>query len=332
MRQILKKIAYRSGLFRVSSWFNRELIRIFMYHGVSDEANKKNYANKHVNVREFENHLRLFRKYCTPIDLETALFGKELPPNPVVLTFDDGYQNNYTHAYPLLEKYNVPATIFLTTGFVNKTHYLWTDRIDYLIKMSRSCDTEFVWQGHKLTLNLSSMELKRETISKIKKYLKSLSNSERQSFVDELQQFFKVGYDWKNITKTRLPLSWDEIRTMKKSGLVTFGAHTVSHPILSKCTLEEQRLELALSKQQIENELQEKCVLFAYPNGEQTDYNQYTISLLREMNYLCAVNTISRYVFGNYKNYFQINRFGTGKSIEEVGTIASGFSRFIGTV
>ena len=272
MKQVIKKLAFHSGLLRISSRINRKALTILFYHGFSHPTEnnglKKSIA-KHLNIDDFEGHLKLITRYCTPISLDQALVNKRLPVNPIVLTFDDGYKNNYTYAFPLLRKYKVPATIFVTTGFIDQTNFLWTDRLEYIIDNTDSQSSNFQWQDCEFTLELSTEKERRKTTEYIKNYLKALPEYKKLLFLDKLQQFLKIEYDWSKIPSLFKPLTWEEIREMKNSGLISIGAHTISHPILSRCTYEQQQRELMFSQQRIAEELNEQCTLFAYPNGQE---------------------------------------------------------------
>lgn len=306
-----------------------------MYHGIAPKDNTDiiaNFDGKHLNLEEFENQLKLITKYCNPIALEEALLNKNLPRNPIVLTFDDGYKNNYNYAFPLIKKYNIPITIFLTTGFIDQTDYMWSDRLEYIINKAPPRNLDFLWENDKLKLTLNTENEKKISIRSVKNYLKGLSEQKKLSFIENLQQLLEIDYNWTKIPELLLPLTWEEIRNMKDSGLVSIGSHTVTHPILSKCTLEQQRRELMLSQYRITEELDEECKLFAYPNGNRTDYNLDTITLLKKMKYCAAVTIEPGYISNNGKDNYQLNRFGAGIALEELGTIISGLSHLVGTI
>jgi len=335
MKQTIKKFARYSGLFRFSTWINRNTLKILLYHGfasLDDNKGLMNFDGKHLNIDEFESHLILITKYCTPISLVTAISKRKLPTNPIVLTFDDGYKNNYTYAFPLLKKYKIPVTIFVTTGFVDRINYMWTDRLEHIISCAHSKNINFSWEEDKLKLELSTDKEKMNTIRFIKNYAKALYEPKKLSFLDKLQENLKIEYDWDKIPSLFLPLTWYEIRKMNRNSLISIGSHTITHPILSKCTYEQQRKELMLSQQRIKEELGEDCNLFAYPNGKITDYNQETIELLRKLKYLGAVTIVPGYINNNGRDNFQLNRFGAGINLEELGTVVTGLSRLVGTI
>ena len=306
-----------------------------MYHGFSrptDNTGSTILKRKFMNIEVFEKHLKLFTKYCTPVSLTDVLSNKSLPPNPVVLTFDDGYKNNYKYAFPLLKKYKVPATIFITTGFIDQNSYIWTDRLEFILDNGSNKNIDVTWENKRLELELSTDEQKVKTINNIKNYLKSLAESEKLIFLDQLQETLEIDYNWDRIPAVLSPLTWNEIREMKESGLISIGSHTVTHPMLSKCTYEQQGRELKFSRQRIVEELKEDCVLFAYPNGKQVDYNQETIRLLKESGYLLAVTTNIGYVDSTSRDNIQLNRFGTDITLEALGMVVTKMSRLVGTI
>lgn len=335
MKSFLKKIARNSGIFKISSWFNKDLVTIFAYHCLFPHQDGNRLAHvdrKQITLEEFEEHLKIITRYGSPVSLQEAVTKKTLPPHPVVVTFDDGYKNNYLYAFPLLKKYNVPATIFVTTGFIDRTTYIWPDRLEYIIDNAPSENVEFYWEGDTLQLEMKSQTEKIKSIRLIKSYLKDLSESQKLFFIDTLQNQLGVEYDWSKIPEDLQPLTWEDMRVMRESGLISIGSHTVTHPILSHCSVDQQRQELGESQQRITEKLGVECNLFAYPNGRKTDYNLETIRLLKELNYLAAVTVIHGYVEKNHKDNFQLNRFGGDISLEALGTIVSGLSRIVGTI
>jgi hypothetical protein len=209
---------------------------------------------------------------------------------------------------------------------------MWSDRLEYIIENAPYLKIDFPWEDDYLKLDLNSDNEKMRTILSIKSYLKTLPESMKLFFLNTLQKFLEIKYDWDKIPPILLPLTWDEIREMRDSGLVSFGAHTVTHPILSNCTYDQQRNELTLSQQRINKEMGESTSLFAYPNGGLVDYNDKSIELLRELGYLGAVTTIAGYVNHHNHDNFQLNRFGTEGNLEELGTIVTGLSRLVGTI
>ncbi len=333
MKSLIKKILYRGGAFKLCSLIkSSRYVPILMYHGIrrkQDNEIPEKIFEKHLDSRIFTDHLRILKKYCTPVSLSEIFAEKKLPVNPVVITFDDGYKNNYDVAFPLLQEYQVPATIFVTTGFVDKTHFLWTDRLEYIVAHSASKDTISL-QGGTLILKMDNEKEKLKTLTSVKEKLKNYNEEERLEILENIEQKLGSGYEWTQIHPELMPLSWDEIREMKNSGLVEIGSHTVSHPILSRCSDEKQLYELATSKYRISEELGDNCILFAYPNGRHIDYTKNTIRILKECGYKIALTTISGCCDTCEDDSFELKRFPTGGALEDLVCIVSGFSRLTG--
>ena len=116
-----------------------------MYHGFTDKRVYEGIENSqgmHLNIEKFKLQIEYLKKYYNVISLyrliEHYADGAKLPPNPIVITIDDGYRSNYTLAYPILKQFNVPAAIFIPTDFIDKKEMLWHDRVKYAINKTKS--------------------------------------------------------------------------------------------------------------------------------------------------------------------------------------------------
>jgi peptidoglycan/xylan/chitin deacetylase (PgdA/CDA1 family) len=205
----------------------------------------------------------------------------------VGVTFDDGYRDNYEHAFPILKRYNIPATVFLTTGSLDSGEPLWFEAMAEAIKQSSQeyLDLEFdiprrFWlrtQPERLDANGRLFALLRE-----------LTDAERRTRLDEI--LARLGAP-KECERRGKMLSWDQVRLMKANG-IDFGGHTVTHPFLSKLTPGDAAWEVAECKRRVEQEIQSEVDLFAYPNGREEDFASSSKDILREAGYRAAVTTI----------------------------------------
>ena len=334
MKNYLKKIARRSGLYKLSSLINNNVLSVLMYHGFCQFPKKLRYFHRTgmiLNINIFEQQLESILKYSTPISLKMAVTSNELPPNAVAFTFDDGYKNNYLDAFPLLKKHNIPTTIFITTGFIDKKCYLWADRLDYILNEAEDWVYKLISKDGAIEIDLSNNSARRVTITKLKNYIKKLPDRKKNQLIDMIEAELGISYSWDVIPDELKPLSWDEIREMHQSGLVTFGAHTVTHPILRNCDYKMQEFEINYARKRIEEELDAECIYFAYPNGKTPDYSHLTIELLEKAGYKAAVTANSGYVDNINGNLFELNRFGSAENIDDLATVISGFSKLIGS-
>lgn len=329
MKRLLKKGLTSSPALKILSTASKGKAVILMYHGFSPpcECVRPDTLGKHQPINFFEQQLQFIVEYCNPVSLERVLSGLPLPPRSVVLTFDDGYRNNYKLAFPLLQRYNAPATIFVTTGFVDQTHPLWNDRLEYLIANSVGACVEIKCDGVALQLATGTEQEKQASLAKANHLFKVMPETQKQRLLNALEEALKVSWEWNNIPDMICPLGWGEIREMQRSGLVAIGSHTVSHPILSRCDEAQLKDELKLSRQRIEEETEAPCHLFAYPNGEAGDYSEQSIEWLEKSGYTGAVTTIGGMVDTSSYDRYQLPRYGTDEPwVENFKMLVTGMS------
>lgn len=319
----------------------RNKIIILVYHGFTDKKDHggiENYQGKHLDIDIFKSHVEHLKKFYSVIPLahlvEYCAGIRSLPPNPVVITIDDGYQSNYLLAHPLLKQFNAPAAIFLTTDFVNNREPLWIDRIEHAINKTTSKDLKLRIDDEALLFNLGSIDKKKICDRTLRSRLKSITGQEREKIIRELE----YNLDQKLVMGSATPgiyrsLKWHQILDMSKSGLVSIGSHTCSHAALTRCIDKDAKREVSLSKQLIEEKTGSSCKFFCYPNGGIGDFNARTKDLLRNAGYLCGLTNTAG-LNNRSSDLFELRRFGMSKSCElgEFKRILAGVSRFPGYI
>ena len=287
-----------------------------MFHGLTDHdhVGTENYDHKHLRVEMLDQCLGHLAGHYHIIALEKAVAalasGEPLPRNPVVLTFDDGYESNYTMGFPLLKKYNAPATIFLATDFVDRGQQLWTSRIEYAF--GSTCEKEFRGQmaGRDLALPLNSPSERVKAVNAVKTILKTIPQEILDEEIIAVEKKLKVSLkDAAEVPEIYRRLVWPQTKEMLASGLVGFGSHTHTHKILGRCQPETIRAELIVSRGIIERATGAPCRLFCYPNGGKTDISQESERILRELNFSCALTTL-RGDNGQGDTPFELRRIG----------------------
>lgn len=207
----------------------------------------------------------------------------------VAVTFDDGFQNNYDIAFPVLKKWGIPATIFLATAFIGSNNTVWFCRINEAL--SKTSLTYVEWEGMKF--DLSSRSARANAHSAIQTQLKRYAHPQLLEKVSHLIEMLACRTDEPMPAKSPYRmLGTREIWEMSRSGLVDFGAHTCSHAILSGLSLADRKREIADSLADVERLTGHPCTLFAYPNGGANDYAPCDVEALREKNVNVAVTTI----------------------------------------
>jgi peptidoglycan/xylan/chitin deacetylase (PgdA/CDA1 family) len=210
-----------------------------------------------------------------------------LPDNALAITLDDGYRDNYLHAFPILQRYSIPATIFLATSAIGSDRQLWHDDVFSAFRETAEPALEpFGPDG--IQGSLATVQDRLHLQQAILTYIRTLSETGRIAAVSRLRDTLRVGPPLK---APGLMLSWEEVAAMNSAG-IRFGSHTATHPILSRADGTQARREIVESKRAIEERLGVRVEGFAYPNGSRADFLPETKALLREAGYEYAVTTI----------------------------------------
>jgi peptidoglycan/xylan/chitin deacetylase (PgdA/CDA1 family) len=207
-----------------------------------------------------------------------------LPRNALAITFDDGYRDNLTHAAPILARHGLPATVFAVTGAIGGGEPLWFDRLALGFKQSRATAWTAPWGEIR---PLESVAERLAALGRALEHFKRVASAERRRGVEET--LVRLGVTDERPLKN-LMLSWDDAHALMGLG-VGIGAHTVSHPILSRLDPPEARAEIEGSWKAIRANCGRPPLAFAYPNGRGEDYSEAVVSAVRETGFTCAVTT-----------------------------------------
>lgn len=309
--EIYNQILYQFRLLLGKRSKNRLII--LMYHGVV-RTPLKIYDWCFLDESSFRSQMKYLKKHFEVISLSGAveqLRNGEIRKPTAVITFDDGLHNNYDVAFLILREEGLPATIFLTTGFVNTNDTLWYCRLN--LALSETNKSSLVWDGR--NFDLSGPESKAETASAIETRLKEFSQTK---LLAELRKIvLELGHDPDRPIEVGSPfrmLSHEAITEMAASSLIEFGAHTHFHAILSLLSPEERYDEIERSVAAIHDLTGRPCHLFAYPNGRAEDYNAEVIAALEARGVRASVTAIDG---SNDKTTprMELKRFGIGANM-----------------
>jgi len=274
----------------------RVLSRALYYTGLVGLHNKL-YPRRKVVIlcahegKSFPLCVNYLRKRCKVISLDDFLeihrSNAAIPDNAVVLTFDDGYRSNYTEVYPILKKYKIPATIFLTVNMIGTGKVLWSMKVKYALMNTKKQTVQIDAKRWKL----STSSNREQAFQEICKSLKGIPEQLRNHKVDELVTSLDVELDEEKLPQM---LTWEQVREMRDNG-ITFGAHTLTHPVLTKIPLEDARKEIVESKRVLEEKIQKPVKYFAYPYGTETDFSEDIKNIVRESGYACALTFMGGY-------------------------------------
>lgn len=205
----------------------------------------------------------------------------------LAITFDDGYRDNFLYACPVLKEHQLPATVFVATGYTDTSRMMWNDRIAAVIKSTDRSIIHVEFPEGAESFSLDSDRAKLASLAKLLEKLKTLSDSNKNSVVESLVRH--LGRATK--TSDRSMLCWGELREMARSGW-EIGSHSVEHRILSKVPVKEMHAEVTDSKKTLEEYLQVPIDLFAYPNGKEEDFGQVVKEAVQSAGYRAALTTL----------------------------------------
>jgi peptidoglycan/xylan/chitin deacetylase (PgdA/CDA1 family) len=267
----------------VFSAHRKQRLSILIYHRVLPVRDPMRPGEP--TVDEFDAQMRILRQFFHPLPLVEAverLQAGTLPDGAVCVTFDDGYADNEIHARPVLGKYRIPATVFVSTGFLNGGR-MWNDTV---IEVIRGCKDSAL-DLRELNLGrypLDTIEKRREAADSILLQIKHLDPNARIALVNDIAKRGPALPDDLMLTDT-------QVQSLARNG-VSIGAHTVNHPILSSVPVGTAHREIQDSKLYLERVVQEPIDVFAYPNGRpELDYGIAHRNLVSEMGFKAAVST-----------------------------------------
>lgn len=216
-------------------------------------------------------------------DALQALNGGTIPPRAVCITFDDGYASVHDLALGVLKEFNLPATVFVTSGYMDNEN-MWNDRIINAVRHlpGSRLDLRDVGLG---VYNLDNIGSRKLTIGRVTEDAKYLAPQARQDLTQRLENMAGGG------PQPGLMLTREMVRTLAQQG-IEIGAHTVSHPILTSLDDVDARDEIVKGKQQLEDVIGKPVRFFAYPNGKAgMDFDERHVKMAREAGFDAAFTT-----------------------------------------
>jgi peptidoglycan/xylan/chitin deacetylase (PgdA/CDA1 family) len=301
-KHAVKQTLFRTGAYRLNGISNRYYV--LPYHMVVNEPNGFYPATSILNFEKQIAHLAKNYKIVTLNEIVDRVRNRDSIRRCVAITFDDGFRDNYENAYPILRKVNVPATVFLATHCVETGAAPWFIKLRYVFMKTAKTDYQPVLNGKSISLQMRTKEEKYAASEIIMTYLKHCSDGERISLLNRLVEELGIR-DFGGLDN--LMLNWDQIREMSEHG-ISFGAHTVSHPVLAAIPIDEAEREISESKKTIEGRIGKPVGSFAYPFGKRDDYKPEIFPILERLQFRCAVTTETG--INNYSTSpFELNRF-----------------------
>jgi peptidoglycan/xylan/chitin deacetylase (PgdA/CDA1 family) len=288
---VVAGVLYHSGLLRLLCWLRRAVLRrreicVLAFHRVlsqEEEAQANSLAGMVLKEATFAKLLAFLQREFRIVPLDALLRAPQDLSKPLcLLTFDDGWRDNFTVAYPWLKRYGAPATIFLTTGMLETQGVFWVEQL------SRAWRDPARRQQIQARFREARPGQAAPGLEEIVEACKRLPAAERGPFLEDLSL---LGEAQAALYPADQMLMWDQVKEMSSSG-IEFGSHTVTHPLLTYEDDATVERELCVSKQTLQERLGKEVGAFAYPNG---DWNERVRKMVKDAGYQLAFTTRRRW-------------------------------------
>jgi len=281
----------------------------FNYHRVGEASESLYDPNVFsCNEENFEKHLQFYKTdfdVITIDELNSLTSSKErLKSRFALITFDDGYIDNYSLAFPLLKANNVPAVFFIANDFIEKDILPWWDEIAFIVKNSNQRSLKLENWNTPITLTTESNE------SNVKDALQRIKADSSISMAKKIENLkSSLGVDPRCLTPhNNLFMSWDMLSEMQSNGM-TIGSQSCSHSIMSHLSIEEQKHEAQYSKKLLSDKMHKEINCFAYPVGGASAFTRSTEDILLESGYTLAFSFIAGVNRNLEEHKFHLKRF-----------------------
>ena len=267
------------GLYALARQLTRYHPRILMYHRFS-ETPRAGF----VSAAAFEQQVAHIARHYRPVTLGTLIHqlreGSDIQPHTVVITVDDGYRDFYDVALPILNKHRVPATLFVTTGFVDGALWLWPDQVQWALDNATR-----KWE----TLEVAGVSVIAgpDAWQRIIDILLGIPDGQKHAAIQELATALGAQLPGQ-APDVYASVTWEQLRTMRDAG-IELGGHTHTHPTLPKVAPDGLAGEINYCLDRLDAELGTTQRPFCYPNGQPDDFSQTVRDAVENAGFIGAV-------------------------------------------
>jgi peptidoglycan/xylan/chitin deacetylase (PgdA/CDA1 family) len=311
-RGLVAEVAGRLGITRLlESMPKQDVLIVLNYHRIGN-ASESPYDRGvfSATAEQFNWQIDYLKRrfYLTTLDEAVAMVTGSTPlRTSVLITFDDGYLDNFSLAFPVLRSHGAQGSFFLTTSFVGSNHVPWWDVIAYIIKNSRKSIIQLQYP-ERVEFDLRRQSL-NEVIMRVLQLYKRPEVKLPERFIQELEGACESSAPSSNAE--RCFMNWQEAREMQQGGMA-FGSHTHTHEILSKLPVERQLEEARQSRETLEMQLNRRVDVLAYPVGGRNCFTPGTIEALKSCGYRAAFSFYGGFNRPGEIQPFNICRVGVG--------------------
>jgi len=309
LKDIIASFSHRFGVLKyLRSRREHNSALILMYHrvlGVLSAGADFVQPGMYVSTETFRCHMRFLKEVFNVLplaELVERIESDKCVSGCCAITFDDGWLDNYTHAFPVLQELQIPATIFLATNFIGTDRMFWPEELSYYLSQP---EVMALAKINPLLQRIYTDNITVKYLDNAIQFMKTYSPVEREELLSHLRST--------NVSThpKRMLMNWDEAKHMQASGLINFDAHTANHAILDQISLDEAEEEIITSRNEIEQRLGRTPEFFAYPNG---NYSDDLKALLKRNGFRGAVTTRKGWLDKDV-GLFEIPRIGMHEDV-----------------
>jgi len=297
------------------SSLTEDTLAIFLLHGVTQSSCYKvrNYTGKHVRESEFVDIMRSLKNVGVPLSMDDIARlhqeGTPYPPRSFAITFDDGFANNYTIAAPILKDLGIPATFYVTTGWIESNGMSWLDRLEYCLENTSAGAVHLPWENMPRVFATSHQKI--NIMNEIRYHIKRIPGIDIESFVMDI--FDQCGCELIKSSDSPLDLkmNWKQVKGLNSDSGFTVAGHTHTHAILSFLDSDELDRELNLSMSLLMSRAGIGPKHYSYPEGQIESYNETVIRELKRRGVVCCPSAIDGVNTGE-ESLFDLRRIMIG--------------------
>lgn len=268
---------------------------IYLFHGVITEqvCKVRNYTRKHIPVNEFDDIIGGLRARGTPVSMDDILThcekGRPFPKGAFAVTFDDGFENNLSVARPVLQRHGVPATVYVTSRFIDQNGMSWIDRIELAFERTEAGELRLPWSSEPYSFSDTSSKI--SILNEIRRQVKSDPSLDVDGFVSSI--FHQLGMDEIHSSSDSLDLkmTWSQVREWCAPGY-TIGGHSHTHAILSFLSPSALATELDTSLDLLKDRAGIVSPHYSYPEGLSHCFSPAVIDSLKQRGVRCCPTAI----------------------------------------
>ncbi len=300
----LIKLATSLGGFQLCRSLSRSIPKILMYHRFSE-----NPQSGFVHREAFEKQIKYLQNSFNLVTLndlvKTYRQQGYFPTNTIVITVDDGYSDFYEIAFPILKKYNVPATFFVTTRFVDGDFWLWPDCVRYILKHSNEIDLRRISSDLEYATKQMTDRDRQAVWGMIVTFLLSITEDEKNHWLAKFAEFQNVKFPDEPIEGYRA-ISWSQAKELNANN-IEIGVHTQSHPSLGRLKEHQLSAEILGAVEIIQSQIGDSPTSFCFPNGQPSDYTERVKQHVKDAGCHSAVTAFYDEYLVN--DLFELRRF-----------------------